>query len=62
MSDYRGYTVEATTPEGRVEINGEATAQAPFAGVVNEMVADYANETGCAERDVTVTSAWWVNS
>jgi hypothetical protein len=62
MSDYRGYVVEATTPEGPVEINGEATASAPFAGVVNEMVSDYARDTGRSEREITVTSAWWVTA
>lgn len=55
----RHYTVEATTPDGLVEMTGEATATAPFTGVVSEIVADYARETGLTEAQITVTSAWY---
>lgn len=58
----RQYVVEATTPEGRVEFSGEATKDAQFAGVVQQMVQDHATETGCTERDIAVTSVWWTNN
>jgi hypothetical protein len=58
----RQYVVEATTPEGCVEFGAEATKGAQFAGVVQQMVQDHAAETGCTERDITVTSAWWTPS
>jgi hypothetical protein len=58
----RFFTVEATTPEGDIEMTGEAASGAPLAGVVEELVVDHANDKGFTPQDVTVTDSWWATS
>ena len=57
----RTYTVEATTPDGPVEMVAEAAEGAPFAGVVDEIVDDFANQGGLRLDQIKVTSVWFTD-